>query len=111
MQYKAFFGMVALAAIAHAAALAESLALEKRAVSLVWFSGDGCTGTAIATDSDATLDVCIWLGNSGIARSVSFSDVPNQILIFSALDSSHYPCNGGPQLNATGSGCATAPAR
>ena len=106
MQFKALLSIVALAATASAAAL------EKRAASLVWFSGDDCTGTAIATDSNARLDECLVtaLINGGSARSISFSNVPNRILFFVVPSTTHVPCNAGYKLNATGSGCATAPA-
>ena len=113
MQFKTLCSIVALVGAANAAALADtanSVTLEKRAASLVWFSGNGCTDTVIATDSDTPSGECLFLRNGVSARSILFSDVPNQILFFIAVGGTHDPCNFGPKLNATGSGCATAPA-
>ena len=112
MQFKTLFSVVALVATANAAALAEPAdvaELEKRAATIVWFSGSGCSGSVIATSSGATSGECIWLTNGGSARSISFSGVPNQILFYES-GGAHDACTNGNQASASGSGCSTAPA-
>ena len=112
MQFKALFSVVALAATANAAALAKpdaAVTLEKRAATIAWFAGVGCTGLVIGTNSDATSGECLSLPNGRSALSISFVDVPNQILFFDS-GGLHANCENGPLVTASGSGCSTAPA-
>ena len=112
MQFKTLFSIVALVATANAAALAEpdaAATLEKRAATIVWFAGAGCSGSVIATSSGATSGECIWLSNGGSARSISYSGVPHQIQFFES-GGAHDVCKNGFQASASGSGCSTAPA-
>ena len=108
MQFKALFSVVVLAATANAAALAEpdaTVTLEKRAATIVWFSGVRCTGLVIGTYSDASSGECLSLPNGGSATSISFAGVPNGIQFFVSDN-----CENGSEVIWSGSGCSTAPA-
>jgi hypothetical protein len=88
-----------------ATALLASASLAMSAM-VTGFGGAGCSGTQGKTFT-LTAPICFSLG-AGSTRSISFSDVPNQIEFF-VSGGNHDSCTNGASSTLSGSGCATAP--
>lgn len=71
------------------------------------FAGADCTGSVL-TENIVGTDICLTLGN-GSAKSISYSDVPDEVHFFIS-GGQHDSCTNGAQLVlGGGTGCATAP--
>ncbi|KAJ7155591.1 hypothetical protein C8R46DRAFT_1040959 [Mycena filopes] len=89
-----------------AALLAASPAL---AGDFTFFTGAGCTGSIFASANDVPTGDCVFLTNGGSAKSIGYSNVPNQINFFES-GGAHDGCSNGATLTMGGpNGCATAP--
>jgi hypothetical protein len=88
------------------------IALSNRAlaIEISMFDGADCGGNNKGTATGLTTGECLTLGLQSI-KSVSYTDVPNQIQLF-VSGGDHDACSNGPQMTfGGGSGCASAPDR
>ncbi|KAJ7627385.1 hypothetical protein FB45DRAFT_1029730 [Roridomyces roridus] len=95
-----------LAFIASAVLVAASPVL---GANFVWFSGAGCTGSVVASESNVPANDCVGLANGGSAKSISYSGVPNTVEFFKSGGGNDFCTNGAALTFGGGSGCATAP--
>nr|GAT48798.1 predicted protein [Mycena chlorophos] len=79
-------------------------------VSLTFFFGANCSGPIVATSSGSAPGDCLYLADSGSAKSVQYAGVPNEIHFFES-GGPHDQCNGLPSSVVrapAGDGCSNA---
>jgi hypothetical protein len=97
MQFNVVFITTALLTSASLAMLA----------TITGFAGADCSG-AVSFRNGASSGECLTLGGSSV-KSISYSDVPNEIEFF-VSDGGHNSCtNGASLVQGGGSGCETVP--
>ncbi|KAJ7616445.1 hypothetical protein FB45DRAFT_1063906 [Roridomyces roridus] len=74
-----------------------------------WWTGAGCTGTAVVTTTNLDPLVCFSIANGGSTKSISYSGVPNFIDFYKSGGGNDQCTNSVLFSFGPGSGCATAP--